>query len=150
MYHYTACGLDGIYLKNGYTRTDSPSGTGIAIHDIDGLHKAIAWELINKAAPLAPAEFRFLRLEMDLSQRVLGKWMDKSDQIIAKWEKGTQAIPVLADKAIRDMYADAMNEHPTPGLLQRLAELDREIHALTIALEETEAGWEADLLHDAA
>ena len=149
MYHYTQCGLEGIYLKNGYTRTDSPSGEGIAIHDLDGLHRAIARGLINKESPLTPAEFRFLRIEMDLSQRALGKFMDKSDQIIAKWEKATQPIPVLADKAIRDLYADAMNENPVSGLLQKLAELDRETHETTIALEETETGWEVNLLRAA-
>ena len=59
MYHYTACGLDNIYLANGFQRTSSPSGEGVSIHDFDGLHEAIARGLANKEAPLQAKEFRF-------------------------------------------------------------------------------------------
>jgi putative transcriptional regulator len=104
MYHYSACGLDNIYLKNGYQQKETPSGATTAIHDMDGLHKAIAKGLVAKEACLTPKEFRFLRGELDLSQKMLGVLFDKTDQMIAKWEKAETKIPLLADKAIRDLY----------------------------------------------
>jgi len=54
MYHYKACGLDNVYLKNGYEEKNTPSGKSIAIHDIDGLHKAIGKGIANKEAALTP------------------------------------------------------------------------------------------------
>ncbi len=141
MYHYTACGLDNIYLKNGYEQKTTPSGNAIAIHDLDGLHKAISKGLANKEASLTPKEFRFLRIELDLSQKALGMLFDKSDQIVAKWEKGETRIPLLADKAIRDLYMESIGEGPVANLLQRLAQLDRKDRELTLELEETSKGW---------
>ncbi|WP_252176962.1 helix-turn-helix domain-containing protein [Endozoicomonas sp. 4G] len=110
MYHYSACGLDNIYLANGFRKTNSPSGEGVSIHNIDGLHEAIARGLISKEAPLRAKEFRFLRIELDLSQKALGKLLDKSDQVIAKWEKGANEIPVQADRALRDLYMESVGE----------------------------------------
>ena len=40
-YHYTGCGLDNIYLANGFERKVTPYGEGVSIADADGLHEAI-------------------------------------------------------------------------------------------------------------
>ena len=144
MYHYKTCGLDGIYLKNGYEVTETAEGSAVSIHDIYSLHRVIAKGLIEKASPLTGREFRFLRIEMDMSQRAVGDLMDKTDQIIAKWEKGQNKIPVLADKAMRDLYMDSIGESPIAGLLKRFKELDREIHELEFQLSETDDGWQLD------
>ena len=141
MYHYKACGLDNVYLKNGYEEKNTPSGKSIAIHDIDGLHKAIDKGIANKEAALTPQEFRFLRGELDLSQKALGMLLDRTDQMVAKWEKGETKILVLADKAIRDLYMESIGEGPISNLLQRLAQLDRKNRELTLQLEETATGW---------
>jgi hypothetical protein len=69
--------------------------------------------------------------------------MDKSDQSIAKWEKGEQAIPRLADKAIRDLYMESIGEGVVAGLLTQMAQLDREVHELNLQLEEVEGRWQA-------
>ena len=145
MYHYKACGLNNIFLKNGYTKTSSPSGEGVSIHDLDGLHKVIAKGIAEKELPITPNEFKFLRIELDLSQKAIGKLMGKTDQIIAKWEKGTQDIPVLADKAVRDLYMDSINEGQVGGILEKLANLDRQLHELKLNLEETSNGWDVEL-----
>jgi len=141
MYHYKACGLDNVYLKNGYEEKNTPSGKSIAIHDIDGLHKAIGKGIANKEAALTPQEFRFLRGELDLSQKALVMLLDRTDQMVAKWEKGETKILVLADKAIRDLYMESIGEGPISNLLQRLAQLDRKNRELTLQLEETATGW---------
>lgn len=144
MYHYTSCGLDNIYLKNGYEISNGLEGKGVSIHDLDTLHNAIAKGIIGKPAPISGKEFRFLRIEMDLSQKAVGDLMDKTDQMIAKWEKGTHEVPVLADKAIRDLYMDSIGESPISDLLKKLKDLDREIHELNFQLSETEEGWKLD------
>jgi len=64
-YHYTQCGLDDVYLMNGYHEQDTPYGKGVSIDNADDLHKAIAMQLCLKKAELHPKEFRYLRKMMD-------------------------------------------------------------------------------------
>ena len=141
MFHYTASGLDNIWLKNGYQLHTIGDGTGFSIRDLDNLHKAIAIGIVEKSAPMIGKEFRFLRIELDLSQKAIGDLMDKSDQMIAKWEKGDHEIPVLADAAMRNLYMESIGSSPISGLLNKLKDLDREIHELKLELEETQDGW---------
>jgi len=144
MYQYTSCGLDNIYLKNGFEVSDASEGKGIAIHDIDTLHRVIAKGIVDQPAPISGKEFRFLRIELDLSQKAIGDLMDKTDQMIAKWEKGANNIPVLADKAIRDLYMDSIGESHIADFLTILKDLDNEIHEIKFQLSETEGGWKLD------
>lgn len=125
MYHYKICGLNNIYLQSGYTEKDTPSGKAVSIQNVDDLHKAISLDIVNQVARLSRKEFKFLRLELDLSQKALGLLMDKKDQTIALWEKGEQEIPVLADKAIRDLYTDSIESEHVSNILTKLAEIDR-------------------------
>ena len=144
MYRYISCGLDNIFLKNGSTTPEGPEGKGIAIHDIDSLHQVIAKGIVDQQAPISGKEFRFLRIEIDLSQKAVGDLMDKSDQMIANWEKGKNAIPVLADKAIRDLYMESIGESHIADILTKLKNLDRQIHEIEFQLLETEDGWTLD------
>lgn len=144
MYHYTASGLNNIFLKNGYEEKETASGKTIAIRDLDGLHRTIARGLIEKNHALTGKELRFLRTELDLSQKSLGLLFEKTDQAIAIWEKSDKPIPALADKAIRDLYMEAIGESPIAHLLDRLAKLDRRACEIELQLEETEKGWQMD------
>lgn len=142
MHHYKSCGLDNVWLKNGYQTKSTSYGDAVSIHNIDGLHKAIACSIVKKPGQLTGKEFKFLRIEMDLSQSAIGVLMEKSSQSVAKWEKGQIPLPRLADKAIRDMYLESVGDSPIAGLLSELAKIDRKIHELHIELEETERGWD--------
>ena len=71
MYHYRECGLRNVWLANGYDEHDTPYGPGIAIHDVEGLHRAIAHGIVNKGGKLTGTELRFIRQEMSLSQAKL-------------------------------------------------------------------------------
>lgn len=143
MYQYTACGLDNIWLKNGFEKHSTSYGDGVAIHNLDGLHRVIALEIIKSTLPLTGKEFRFLRIELDFSQKIVADLMDKTAQAVATWEKGTVTLPRLADKAIRDMYMESIGEGSVAGLLAELAKLDREVHELKIELEEVSGSWAA-------
>jgi hypothetical protein len=47
MYHYRESGLPNIYLANGYREVATAEGPGIAIEDVEGLHWAIALDLVE-------------------------------------------------------------------------------------------------------
>ena len=143
MYHFKECGLDNIHLKNGYSVIETAEGKAVSIKDIDSLHRAIAQCIIKKDESISGKEFRFLRIELDLSQKAIGKLMEYTDQTIAKWEKGAEPVPVLADKAIRDLYVEKEGGGIIAGLLKRLSEVDRQLHEikLEIELKEQDRSW---------
>jgi DNA-binding transcriptional regulator YiaG len=105
MYHYKSCGLENIYLKNGFTLKETPYGPAVSIEDIEGLHMAIAADLLGQNTPLTGAQFRFLRKEQDLTQAALAAILGVSEQTVAAWEKQKDAqVQHMADIAIRAYY----------------------------------------------
>ena len=76
-HHYIESGLDNIWLENGFTRHATAYGDGMSIHDTDGLLRVIGKWLIGLPTPLNGANLRFLRLEMDLTQKALGAVLPK-------------------------------------------------------------------------
>lgn len=131
MYKYTDSGLDNIYLENGYHKKETPYGIAVSIEDIDGLHRAIGRWLVNIPKPLSGKEFRFLRHELDLSQKKLGRLMGMSEQSIARWEKKTnRPIDPIADRLIRIIYIEFVDKNgPVRELIEKLAEMDQRDHA---------------------
>lgn len=116
-YPYRGCGLDGIYLLNGYRIDDDPDyGPVLTIRNLDGLHRAIGEHIVLANKPLAAREIRFLRKQMDLSQKELGARLGVSDQQIARWEKDISAISGPADRLLKILYLAQ-----DPGFAERFA-----------------------------
>lgn len=115
MYKYTGCGLDGIFLKNGYTLEDTPYGNGVAIEDIEGLHRAIARDILRQKTPMTGHQFRFLRKEQDLVQEEAAELFRVNVQTIANWEKkGAEEIPGPAEIGMRAFYAASIQQNFAP------------------------------------
>lgn len=143
-YRYTQCGLGNVYLRNGFQVECSKYGEAIRIHDIDGLHRAIGMCLIQEKKELEGTEIRFLRHEMDLSQKMLGTLLDKSAQSVARWEKGQSRMDGPADRLLRLLYESHVTEKGREvgiaELLARLAELDS-TDLDEVQFEDTDRGW---------
>lgn len=143
MYHYTECGLPNIYLKNGVLIEHIDGEEYSSIIDIDNLHKAIAQTLINKHSPLSNLEFKFLRIELNLSQKILGQRFGISEQTIARYEKGQSEIPRTTDAALRILYMESIKQHGTFGyLLDLLADTEAKAAEEKILLEEKLNHWD--------
>jgi DNA-binding transcriptional regulator YiaG len=126
MYHYTDSGLDNIILENGYRLHKTPYGAGVAIEDIDGLHKVIGRWLVELPKPLNGAEFRFLRHELDLSQKKLARMMGKTELTVGRWERArNKPVDPIADRFIRMLYSDYIKNKPIRELIESLAEMDQ-------------------------
>ncbi|MDA8093677.1 MAG: helix-turn-helix domain-containing protein [Betaproteobacteria bacterium] len=139
-YHYTECGLQNVWLVNGYSARKTKYGEGISVHDVDGLHRAIAQALTDKPAPLTGAEVRFLRKEMNLSQRGLGELLGVTDQAVALWERKSR-LPRTAERLLRLLYVEHDKGNvPIVGFIKRLNELDQRNHERIVA-EEDNGGW---------
>lgn len=98
--HYTACGLDNVYLASGYQEIVIGGQRGVSVRDVDDLHKCIAGALIRKKL-LTGREIRFLRKLLDLTQRELGDFLRVSDQSIARYEKDQTPLDGPADDMLR-------------------------------------------------
>jgi DNA-binding transcriptional regulator YiaG len=122
--HYTACGLDDVYLVNGFTSETVDGEEYVTIADLDGLWKAIGLYLVTERKTLAPKEIRFLRDRMDMTQAELGRLLRVSDQTVARWEKGeTKLVPGPADFMLRVLFLASAAARPEGSeILQELIE----------------------------
>jgi len=103
-YLYKACGLEGIYLMNGYEIETHDGEQHVTVTDIDGLHKAIGRHLVMHRKALSPKEMRFLRNTLDLTQSELAERLGNTSQSVARWEKGECDIPGAAEKLLRAIF----------------------------------------------
>jgi DNA-binding transcriptional regulator YiaG len=126
MYHYKESGLDNIFLVNGYRRHRTRYGEGFSIADTAGLHTAIGRWLINSPKPLNGAGLRFLRLEMEITQRNLAALVGTTEQSLRLWEKHRKKVlPGSADRLVRAIYSEYIGSaNSVRRMLDRLAELD--------------------------
>jgi DNA-binding transcriptional regulator YiaG len=148
-YRYTECGLDNVYLLNGFDPVETPRGMATRITNREGLHLAIGRYLVREKRDLNGKELRFLRHELDMTQQIVANMLRVDVQTVARWEKGkTGAVPGAVQGMIRVLY-----ELKTGGdvevvrLLKELSELDEIIHGDEEAtepldFEDTEEGWQ--------
>ncbi|MBF9052582.1 transcriptional regulator [Roseobacter sp. HKCCD9010] len=140
-YHYTECGLDNVWLVNGVERHDTPYGAGVSIVDVDGLHAAIGLRIADRADQMAGAEFRFLRHELDLSQRTLGNLLGVDGQSIKRWErKSNTSLDGPGPRLLAALYRESTTGDPDLSRsLEMLADLDAERHRqITLARTATD------------
>ncbi len=142
LFHYTASGLDYIYLANGFTRHETDYGAGTSIDDLDGLHDAIARHVVASPTRLRGQEVRFLRSMLDVSQAGLAHILGTKRVTVARWEaKPTTMIPGTADRALRLFFALKVEGNRTAAqLLDLLVEIDEAAYG-TAVFEETGGNW---------
>lgn len=145
LYRYKGCGLDNIYLQNGYTVSKLQSGDEvISIEDIEGLHCAIALVIADSAAALDAKTFKFLRKELDMSQRQVAQMLDVEEQTVSLWERARHPLPQHADLLIRALIKEkASGNAELSKLIQRFNALDRQTRALEakVAFENDRGQW---------
>lgn len=130
MYKYLGCGLDNILLRNGYELRKTASGVDVvAIQDVAGLHRAIAKNLCDVTRPLTSKEFRFLRKELDMSQRQVALLARVEEQTVSLWERGSP-INSASEMLLRSLMKENLSGNPeVKALMDRFCALDREMRA---------------------
>jgi putative transcriptional regulator len=144
-YHYTECGLNNIYLKNGFHFIETPDGQAVSIHDIDGLHKAIGMVLVTEKKDLTGSEVRFLRHELLMSQQALAHLLGVNEQSIRRWENGKIAIPKPSESLLRLLYREHAQDKngKVSTALRKIADLEDRLNQTEILFTETLKGWQA-------
>lgn len=139
---YPDCGLDDVYLLNGYEIVETTHGKGLTVKDTDGLRAAIARSLATRKKVLSGKEVRFLRKEMDLTQSELGRLVGLDAQSVARWEKEQVCAKKRpAELLLRVIYlAKADNKIDVEAILKELDELDAPLNEKQV-FKETDDGW---------
>jgi transcriptional regulator with XRE-family HTH domain len=134
--HYKACGLDDVYLFNGFKVETIDGEEYVTIEDLDGLWKAIGLYLVTMRKELAPKEIRFLRHHMNFTQAELAARMRVTDQTVARWEKGVSNMPGPEDLLLRVLFLSSKIAQPEGRvLLTQFKKLSDQI----VELDEAEA-----------
>lgn len=142
LYHFTECGLDNVYLVNGFRHEESAQGKIVRIDDLDGLLGAIAEHLVFGKRTLMGREIRFLRHHLNLSQRALGTLLAVDEQTVARWEKGKTKVDGAAERMIRLMCAEQMQRSSgIQAFLRDLAALKDPAGDVAVNMEESGGGW---------
>lgn len=128
-YHYTECGLDYVYLVDGFDVVETAYGRAVQVANAGKLDRAIALAVVERQNRLAGQEVRFLRGLLDMTQAELGKTLGKDAQTVARWEKGQTEIPSTEDIAIRQIYLEET------GHRQRFIDTSRNVAELKARLK---------------
>jgi putative transcriptional regulator len=139
--HYTACGLDDVYLLSGYEIEQTPYGNGVSIKNVDELHKVIGIFLISTKKLLHGKEIRFLRHQMDLTQAELARLFGCDSQMVARYEKDENKIAGPSDRLLRLLYLEHLKK--TISVRELLSEVDEmdEPAVTRMVFERVNSGW---------
>lgn len=122
--HYVDCGLDNVFLLNGFEKTDEY----LTVKDMEGLHRAIGLNIALERKAPSGKELRFLREEMDMTQSELGRRLGVSSQSVARWEKGQTESIGAAVFGVRVLYL--MSLLPQERVAEILADFTVKLDAL--------------------
>jgi DNA-binding transcriptional regulator YiaG len=111
-YHFTECGLDYVYLLNGYELVQDPlHGEIFSLHDSDSLFREIARTITLHKKELSYQDMRFLRKEMGLTQRQAADLLSVGLRQYQRYEKKDgEEIPRNSQDFMRIMYWDFHND----------------------------------------
>lgn len=130
-YHMQGVGLPNVYLLNGVVVENDPDyGEVVTVDNPDGLYRAIGLHIVEKASAITPAELRWLRKQMGLTQVQFGKVLRVSDQTVANYEKAATAISGPADTLARTYYL--LHILPPESQVKFLQGILREIEKLRV------------------
>lgn len=124
-YRYTECGLDYVYILDGFEIIETAYGPAVQVANASKLDRAIALAVVHHQNRLTGQEVRFLRGLLDMTQEELGRALGKDAQTVARWEKGKTELPSTEDLAIRQIYLEET------GHRQKFVETSRKVGALT-------------------
>jgi DNA-binding transcriptional regulator YiaG len=115
-YHYTECGLDNVWLANGFERRDFGAyGSAVSVHNEKGLWTTLGRTIADQDRRMVGQELRFLRTVLGWTQAQLGTRLGYKDgQIVAKWEKAShERVPMMADTFVRAAFRESIGEAPS-------------------------------------
>jgi len=145
-YLYKECGLDYVYLLDGYELHDTPYGKGISIKNIDSLYKTVAEFIIRKAPEIRGMEVRFIRKYLRMSQTKLAERMGNDLRTIQRWEDDAKK-PISIDHSfvLKSIYLEEVGSNKKvkeSSILKKLSgAMNKANKQIKITLDSGPKGW---------
>lgn len=140
IYHYTGCGLDYVYLKNGFKLHKTAYGDGVAVENALGLFAAILKVICEFKPYLHGQDVRFMRKELDVSQAGLAQMLGVDSQTVARWEKDQCGMPVPTQRLLKLLCMEKLDKSSAiHSFINRLSAL--EAMDSRLVFEEKNAQW---------
>ena len=136
---YTGCGLDNIYLMNGWSMDETGA---LHIENIRDLHKAIGQCLVFLNRKLKGKEIRFIRHYLDLSQKSFGEKLGVDYQSVLGWEKGKRKITKTGDRFLKSLFHEYLNENSrVVDVIDQISDTDNDRKIEKVDLTLSKQGW---------
>ena len=100
-YHYTACGIDDVYIEGVKTSVDHEGQETISIPSICRVHREIARQILTQEYKMSGKELRFIRTELGNTIDEMAAILSCRPATIEKWESGEASIKTVSEKLIR-------------------------------------------------
>lgn len=142
--HYTACGLDYVYLFDGFDLYEDEDGDiSYAIHNAEKLHEAIAYGVITEVPHLRGMELRFLRSFLKVSQGCLAKCLKRTRAMVANWEKNPEGdLPDQTEILLRMFVMEHLKGNTTLKRMFRILESIENSQDGELLLENKKDHWD--------
>jgi putative transcriptional regulator len=145
LFHYTQCGLDDVWLANGYHIETTEYGSGYVVENAIELHGVIARGIVDNPSPLRGQDARFLRTMLDLSQGDFGKLLGVDRTTVIRWEAANRKpLARITDIAIRETYASHSGGGLIADVIKELQQADDMKHGVVYrrsVYETRNRGW---------
>lgn len=140
--HWSACGLDDVWLMSGYETENIDGEEVIIIKNLDGLHHAISSYLVSEKKLLNGKEIRFLRQQLELTQSELARLVGCDAQQIARYEKNENKISGPSDRLLRMLILEKLDKSiSVKSLLEIIDEMDAREDESRIFEEDENGHW---------
>ena len=100
-FHYTACGLNNVFIHGLDVVCDDAGNDTFHIPRINQLHRVIAEGIVSHEFAMDGSELRYLRSEMGYTQAQLASIMAVKPLTIGRWERGDTPIGAVEEAFIR-------------------------------------------------
>lgn len=140
-YPYIDSGLPNVWLS-GIEVRETAQGRVTMIPALEELHRMIGKKIAQANRQMTGAEVRFLRTELDLSQRALAELLAVSENTLRRWEQGKVAIPGLGQRLLAGFYIETVSETGSlRELMLKLAQTDRDLTEAEIRFDRIDGAW---------
>ena len=144
-YHYTECGLLGVFLRNvQWSECPACHARAATLPRAGQLHRYIAWRVVTKSTMLTAEEIVFLRKMLRKNQKQLAELLGLSQVVLNRWETGARNGHASAnDSRIRlvyltmrkDEYTRRMNPKVWEMLHRMFGKVDRKAEPIRLRID---------------
>lgn len=141
-YHYTECGLNYVYLVNGYKTHNTDYGEGISFDD--KIDESIARFIVKNKPYMEGQDLRFLRSLMHVSQKNMGKFLGVTRDNIAKIEAlPDKHLTGTLDKLLRVQYTRHADDAGIRAMMDYIEDMEEKHDLEKLVLKRKRSGeWE--------